>query len=97
MAETTMDPDAVKTFYDDWAEDLGDAAKALGVSSLTITAATVEVDGGAEVVAHTVLNSGVIFKLAAPGLTGNITTKTTVTLSNGDTDLRRHLIRIRPT
>ena len=94
---TVMDPDAQKTFFDDWTEDLASAAKTLGLSGLTITDATVAADGGAEVLAHTVLNNGVLFRLSAPGVKGNITTTTSVTLSNGDLDKRRHLIQIRPT
>lgn len=99
MAETTQDPSAVKTYLDDWTDDLDKAAKVLGLPSLTITAATVTADGGATVPSKTVINTGVIFKLEASGVAspGNITTTTSVTLSNGDTDVRRHLIEIRPT
>lgn len=100
MAETTQDPGAEKTYLDDWTEDLAKAATVLGLPSLTIVEATVTADGGAVVSAQSFTDTGAIFTLDPSGVTvvpGNITTRTDVTLSNGDTDVRRHLIEIRPT
>ena len=100
MAETVQSPNVEKTYLDDWTKELAEAADVLGLPELTITDATVTADGGAVVISQNVLTTGVIFKLAAADVTlvpGNITATTFVTLSNGDTDERSHLIEIRPT
>lgn len=100
MAESTQDPTVAKTYLDDWTKELASAAKDLGLPELTIATATVTADGGASVVNSDALASGVLFQLDASGVTevpSNITTTTSVTLSNGDTDVRRHLIEIRET
>lgn len=101
MAETVQAPGKIKTYLDDWTEDLSAAAKALGLGSLTITAIdSVTADGGAAITAEQLYGggTGVTFKLDSTGVAaGNITVTVNVTLSNGDTDQRSHLIEIRST
>jgi hypothetical protein len=99
MAETVYDPEAEKTLLDDWTDDLAEAAEVLGLPALTIVDATVTADSGAVVMYETYIDTGVLFKLDLSGVQGlgTITTKTEVTLSNGDTDFRRHTIEVRPT
>lgn len=86
---TPQDVAAVKTYLDDWTDELAAAATVLGLGSLTITAATVTTSGGAiNASSHT--TTGVTFQLSLTGVTVNtsVTVTTSVTLSNGDTGVR---------
>lgn len=90
MAETSQDPGASVTYNDDWTAHLAKVGR-------TISTATVTASDGAVVTNKTSTTTGVMFRLAVNAVTGtpkDITTTTTVTLDNGDVDVRHHTIQV---
>lgn len=94
--DSEQDPESTVTYKDDWTEALASMA----ATGLTISSATVTADNGAIVTSPSGSGTSVVWRMSTHNVTpvpAVVIVTETVTLSNGDVDVRHKHIKVRLT